>query len=208
MHENLSATGRDHGVRHTMNHAPEPEEKNQAGHDHDMSGMAVAATLHCLTGCSIGEIVGLILGTSFGWHTVLTTAVSIILAFLFGYALSAVPLLRAGIPAARALTLVLAADTLSITVMEIVDNAVMLLIPGAMNAGLLNPVFWLSMALSLVVAFTAALPVNRALLRRGRGHAITHAAMGHGGGMDNRPLVIGLSAFMLGGFVASLGGLL
>lgn len=177
-------------------------------HSHDMSGMAVGATLHCLTGCSIGEVVGLIVGTAAGWSNLPTTVLSIALAFVFGYTLSALPLVRAGIALAAALGLVLAADTLSIVTMEIVDNLVMLVIPGAMNAGLLNPLFWVSMALSLFIAFFAAWPVNRALLRRGKGHAITHHALGEGAAMDNRPLVIGISAFLLGGFVASIGTLI
>ncbi|MCD1287150.1 hypothetical protein CV023_15130 [Brevibacterium sp. CCUG 69071] len=170
--------------------------------------MAVGATLHCLTGCAIGEIIGLLVGTAAGWSNLPTTILSIGLAFVFGYSLSALPLVRGGIALWAALSLVLAADTLSIATMEIVDNLVMLVIPGAMNAGLLNPIFWVSMAISLTVAFFAAWPVNRALLRGGKGHAITHHALGDDAGMDNRPLVIGISAFLLGGFVASLGSLL
>ncbi|RLZ03063.1 hypothetical protein CWC38_07760 [Kocuria tytonicola] len=172
-----------------------------------MSPMAASATLHCLTGCSIGEIAGLILSTVFGWDNVVGTAVAIALSFVFGYTLSSLPLLRAGISVGQALRLVLAADTVSILTMEVVDNLVMWLVPGAMNAGLLNALFWGSMALSLVIAYFAAYPVNKALLRRGKGHAITHHASG-GGPMDNRPLAYGISAFMLGGFVASFGTLL
>lgn len=183
-------------------------DKQSAGHPHDMSGMAVGATLHCLTGCSIGEIIGLLVGTAAGWTNLLTTAVSIGLAFVFGYSLSALPLVRGGIALSAALSLVLAADTLSIVTMEIVDNLVMLVIPGAMDAGLLNPIFWVSMALALTIAFFVALPVNRALLRRGKGHAVTHHALGEGTTMDNRPLVIGISAFLSGGFIASIGTLL
>lgn len=183
-------------------------EEHGAGHEHDMSGMAVGATLHCLTGCSIGEIIGLLVGTAAGWSNLPTTALSIALAFVFGYALSALPLVRAGIALSAALGLVLAADTLSIVTMEIVDNMVMLVIPGAMNAGLLNPIFWVSMAIALAMAFFVAWPVNRALLRRGKGHAVTHHALGEDAAMDNRPLVIGISTFLLGGFVASLGTLL
>lgn len=179
-----------------------------AGHGHDMSGMAVGATLHCLTGCSIGEIIGLLVGTAAGWANLPTTVLSIVLAFIFGYSLSALPLVRGGIALSAALGLVLAADTLSIVTMEIVDNLVMLVIPGAMNAGLLNPIFWVSMAIALTVAFFVAWPVNRALLRRGKGHAVTHHALGEGATMDNRPLVIGISAFLLGGFIASIGTLL
>ncbi|GED00105.1 hypothetical protein KVA01_22590 [Kocuria varians] len=169
-----------------------------------MSGMAASATLHCLTGCSIGEILGLILATIFGWGNVTSTAVAIVLAFVFGYTLSATPLIRAGIDLGQALRLVLAADTVSILTMEVVDNLVMWVVPGAMSAGLMDSLFWISMALSLVIAYAAAYPVNKALLRRGKGHAITHHATG-GGPMDNRPLAYGITAFILGGFVASLG---
>lgn len=136
--------------------------------------MAAAATLHCLVGCAIGEIIGLILGTALGWHGAVTIAVSVGLAFIFGYALSLLPLLGS-MPLQRALLLVLAADTLSITTMELTDNAVMALIPGAMDAGLVNPLFWLSMAIALATAFLAAFPVNRWLLQRGKGHALMHA---------------------------------
>ncbi|CAL8900498.1 DUF4396 domain-containing protein [Kocuria varians] len=183
---------------------------DHASHDHadhsghDMSGMAASATLHCLTGCSIGEILGLILATIFGWGNVTSTAVAIVLAFVFGYTLSATPLIRAGIDLGQALRLVLAADTVSILTMEVVDNLVMWVVPGAMSAGLMDSLFWISMALSLVIAYAAAYPVNKALLRRGKGHAITHHATG-GGPMDNRPLAYGITAFILGGFVASLG---
>lgn len=183
---------------------------DHASHDHadhsghDMSGMAASATLHCLTGCSIGEILGLILATIFGWGNVTSTAVAIVLAFVFGYTLSATPLIRAGIDLGQALRLVLAADTVSILTMEVVDNLVMWVVPGAMSAGLMDSLFWISMALSLVIAYAAAYPVNKALLRRGKGHDITHHATG-GGPMDNRPLAYGITAFILGGFVASLG---
>jgi hypothetical protein len=138
------------------------------------NALAVSATLHCLTGCAIGEILGLMIGTALGLATFPTIALAVGLAFLFGYALSTLPLLKAGLAVGTAMSVVLAADTLSITTMEIVDNLVMLVIPGAMDAGLVNPVFWLSMALALTAAFFAALPVNRYLLARGKGHALTH----------------------------------
>ncbi|MEH0108712.1 DUF4396 domain-containing protein [Tersicoccus sp. MR15.9] len=176
--------------------------------NHDMSSMAVGATLHCLTGCSIGEILGLSVGTFAGWGNLGTTVLSIALAFVFGYSLSSLPLLRSGVAVGAALSLVLAADTLSIAVMEVVDNLVVLVVPGALNAGLTNPIFWASMALSLAVAFAAALPVNRALLRRGKGHAITHHATSDAVPMNNTPLVVGIACFLAGGLVASLGSLL
>ena len=190
-------------------HAGHGNHDGHSGHDsHDMSGMAVSATLHCLTGCAIGEILGLLIGTALGWGNLPTAALAVGLAFVFGYALSALPLVRSGVALGAALSLVLAADTLSIATMEVVDNLVMLLIPGAMDAGVLNPVFWAAMAIALTVAFFVALPVNKILLRRGKGHAITHAAMGHSAAMDSRPLAFAIGAFLLGGFVASLGTLL
>lgn len=136
--------------------------------------MAVSATLHCLTGCAIGEILGMMLGITFGLTEMMTILLAVSLAFLFGYALSTVPLLRAGLRLRTALSLVLAADTVSILTMEIVDNAVMLAIPGAMNSGLDSWVFWVSMTVALTVAFFAALPVNRYLLTKGKGHALVH----------------------------------
>jgi Domain of unknown function (DUF4396) len=138
------------------------------------NSMAASATLHCLTGCAIGEIAGLVIGTAAGLSTGVTIALSVSLAFVFGYLLSTLPLVRAGVAFAAALRLVLVADTLSILTMEIVDNAVMALVPGAMEAGLVNPVFWVSMILALGAAFLVAFPVNRALIDRGRGHALTH----------------------------------
>ena len=186
--------------------------------EHDMSGsvnaMAVSATLHCLTGCAIGEILGLILGTALGLSNIATIAIAVGLAFLFGYALSTLPLLKAGLAIGTALTVVLAADTLSILTMEIVDNAVMLLIPGAMDAGLVNAVFWLAMAGALTVAFFVALPVNRYLLQKGKGHALTHryhAATGEPSSarrfipsLSTPVLVAAIAAFMLGGLVVSI----
>ncbi len=145
--------------------------------EHNLNAMAVSATLHCLTGCAIGEVLGLVIGTAFGLGTAVTIALAVGLAFVFGFALSTLPLVQAGIAFTSALALVAAADTLSIATMEIVDNLVMLAIPGAMHAGLTSPLFWLSMPAALTVAFFAALPVNTYLLRRGKGHAITMEAL-------------------------------
>ena len=131
------------------------------------NAMAASATLHCLTGCAIGEILGLVVGTAAGLSNAVTIALSIALAFVFGYLLSTLPLVQSGIAFAAALKVVLAADTLSILTMEVVDNAVMAIVPGAMDAGLVNPVFWLSMMLALSAAFVVAFPVNRALLEAG-----------------------------------------
>ena len=131
-----------------------------------LNRLAVTATLHCLTGCAIGEVLGLVIGTALGWSTAPTIALAVGLAFLFGYAFTVVPL-------------ALAADTISIAVMEVVDNAMMLAIPGAMEAGLGDARFWGSLAVALAVAFVVAVPVNRRLIARGRGHALVHRR--HGG---------------------------
>jgi hypothetical protein len=147
--------------------------------NNSINNMAFKATLHCLIGCSIGEVLGLILGQGFGWSNGVTVGVSILLAFVFGYGLSVRSLLRAGVGLRQALTTVLAADTLSIATMELFDNVVMVVVPGAMNAGLTNAVFWLTMPLSLVVGFMAAFPVNRYLLLRGQGHALMHQYHDH-----------------------------
>ena len=136
---------------------------------------AMAATLHCLTGCAIGEVLGMVVGTALGWHDLATVVLSVALAFVFGYALTARSVLRAGLPVAVAMGVAFAADTVSITVMEVVDNALMLLIPGAMDSGVTSAIFWGALAVSLVVAFVATVPVNRWLISRGRGHAVVHA---------------------------------
>ncbi len=138
------------------------------------NSMAANATLHCLTGCAIGEIAGLMIGTALGLSTGVTIALAVGLAFLFGYALSTLPLIQAGLSFGAALSVVFAADTLSIAVMELVDNLVMALIPGAMDSGLVNPIFWIGMMIALTAAFIAAFPVNRYLIDKGKGHALTH----------------------------------
>jgi hypothetical protein len=137
--------------------------------------LALAATLHCLTGCAIGEVLGMVIGTAAGLGAAPTVVLSVALAFVFGYLLTMLPLLRANMPFAVAARTALAADTASIAIMEVVDNLVMLVIPGAMSAGLASPLFWGSLALSLALAGVAAYPVNLYLLRRGRGHAVVHA---------------------------------
>jgi hypothetical protein len=139
---------------------------------------AFSATVHCLTGCAIGEVLGMVLGTAWGLSNTLTIILAVLLAFLFGYALTMVPLLRAGLTLRASAGLALASDTASISIMEIVDNAIMLIIPGAMDAGLNTLLFWGSLAFSLVVAGIAAFPVNRFLIARGRGHAVVHAHHG------------------------------
>jgi hypothetical protein len=145
-----------------------------AQHDRSLDRVALSATLHCLTGCAIGEVLGLVLATWWGWGDPASIALAVVLAFAFGYSLTLVPLLRGGVALGRAVGIAFAADTLSITVMEVVDNAVILLVPGAMDAGLTSPLFWGSLAGALAVAFVAAYPVNRWLIARGKGHAVAH----------------------------------
>jgi hypothetical protein len=136
--------------------------------------LALSATVHCLTGCAIGEVLGLVIATQLGWHDLPSILLAVVLAFAFGYALTLRPLLASGVALGAAARLALAADTLSITVMEIVDNAIIVIIPGAMASGIIDPLFWGSLALSLAVAGVAAFPVNRWLIQRGRGHAVIH----------------------------------
>ncbi|MBB2910316.1 acetyl-CoA carboxylase alpha subunit [Streptosporangium becharense] len=137
--------------------------------------MAASATLHCLTGCAIGEVLGMVIGTALGWSGGPTIALAVALAFFFGYALTLVGLRRAGVDWRKAVRLALAADTLSIVVMEIVDNAVMVAVPGAMDAGLTSGLFWGALAFALLVAFLVTVPVNKWIIGRGRGHAVVHA---------------------------------
>jgi hypothetical protein len=151
--------------------------------------VALSATLHCLTGCAIGEVLGVVIGTALGWSDLATIALAIALAFLFGYSLTSLPLLRAGIAFAAVVPIALASDTLSIAVMEFVDNAIILLIPGAMEAGVGNLLFWGSLAVALVIAGFAAFPVNRWLIARGKGHAAVHETGVHGG---PSPRVVGV----------------
>jgi hypothetical protein len=198
-------------------HPPTPEQThNHQVHDdhhgHDGRGsrsMALSATLHCLTGCAIGEILGLMIGIAIGLSTGWTIVLAVSLAFLFGYALSTLPLVKAGLGFFAALSIVLAADTLSIATMELVDNLVMAVIPGAMDGGLVDVMFWVGMMIALTAAFLAAYPVNRYLLQRGRGHALTHeyhhvAATPQGArrwipSLSTPALVAVIVAFMLGG---------
>jgi hypothetical protein len=143
--------------------------------DVSLNRLAASATTHCLTGCAIGEVLGFVIGTWRGWGDVATIATAVALAYVFGYCFTLLPLLRGGVGLRAALGLAFVADTLSITVMEIVDNAVILVVPGAMDAGLGDALFWGSLALALAVAWVAAFPVNRWLIARGRGHAVVHA---------------------------------
>jgi hypothetical protein len=153
-----------------MNHGAAPA---------SLTKLAVSATLHCLTGCAIGEVLGMVIGTALGWSNFATIVLAVVLAFFFGYALTIRPVLRSGLPLKAAIGVALAADTVSIAVMEIVDNAVMLLVPGAMEAGLTSWLFWGALAFALAVAFVVTVPVNRWLISRGKGHAVVHQY--HGG---------------------------
>jgi hypothetical protein len=145
-----------------------------------LNSLAFSATVHCLTGCAIGEVLGMVIGTGLGWGNIATIALSVMLAFVFGYSLTSLPLVRAGMALAAVAPIAFASDTISITIMEIVDNAMMLAIPGAMDAGPSNLGFWAALAASLLIAGVAAFPVNRWLLARGKGHAVVHAH--HAGG--------------------------
>jgi hypothetical protein len=160
--------GQEHD--HQEHHRPEPQ---------SLTRSAIQATLHCLTGCAIGEILGMVLATALGWGDAASIALSVALAFFFGYALTIRPVLRAGVPARRALRLAGASDTVSIATMELVDNAFIIVVPGALAAGLYDGLFWWSLLLSLVIAFVITVPVNRALIARGRGHAVIHELHAH-----------------------------
>jgi hypothetical protein len=162
-----------------------------------LDAMALSATLHCLTGCAIGEVTGMIIGTALGWSEWGTVALAVALAFLFGYSLTSLPLLRAGLTFAAVVPIALASDTISIGIMEVVDNAIMLAIPGAMEAGLDNVLFWGSLSVALAVAGAAAFPVNRALLKRGKGHCAVHETGIHGG---PSPRVVGAIAVVAATF--------
>ncbi|WP_411074291.1 DUF4396 domain-containing protein [Streptomyces sp. cmx-4-7] len=180
-HEAHAHHGHEHG--HDHNHGPDhdPGPHHDHGHgEHAASGgatwaMAAKATLHCLTGCAIGEVLGMVIGTALGWGNVPTMVLAIVLAFFFGYALTLRGILAAGVDFRAAFKVALAADTLSIAVMEIVDNGVIALWPGAMDAHLSEPLFWIVLALALAVAFVITTPVNKWLIGRGKGHAVVHA---------------------------------
>lgn len=139
-----------------------------------LNRVAASATTHCLTGCAIGEVLGFVIGTALGWGNLATIVLAIALAFLFGYLLTSIPLLRSGLSLREVVPIALAADTISIAIMEIVDNAVILVYPGAMEAGLGDALFWWSLALALAIAWLFAFPANRWLIARGRGHAVAH----------------------------------
>jgi hypothetical protein len=173
-------------------------------HHHDegnLTGVAVSATLHCLTGCALGEIAGMVIGTAMGLGNWPTVVLSIALAFVFGYTLTSLPLVRAGMTLSQAAPIAFASDTLSITTMEIVDNAIVLAIPGALAAGLGDLLFWGSLAFSLAIAGVAAVPVNRWLIARGRGHAVVHETGIHGGPPIPLVAALAVAMFVFGGVV-------
>ena len=155
------------------------EHQNRSHQSASLTRSAVQATLHCLTGCAIGEVLGMVIAAALGFGNAASIAISVLLAFGFGYALTLRPVLRAGVPPRRALRLAIASDTVSIATMELVDNAFILAVPGALAAGLTDPLFWWSLALSLVIAFALTVPVNRLLIARGRGHAVVHELHAH-----------------------------
>ncbi len=179
------------------------------GHDHHelpasgraLDAVALSATLHCLTGCAIGETLGMIIGTAAGFSEWGTVVLAVALAFLFGYLLTSLPLLRAGLALGAVVPIALASDSASIAVMEVVDNAIMLAIPGAMEAGLGNELFWGSLSVALVVAGMVAFPLNRWLLARGKGHAAVHATGIHGGPPVRLVGAIAAAAFVFGSVV-------
>ncbi|HET7445438.1 MAG TPA: DUF4396 domain-containing protein [Solirubrobacterales bacterium] len=144
-----------------------------------LNRLSFSATVHCLTGCAIGEILGMVLATWWGWHDVASILLAVVLAFFFGYALTSLPLLRAGMPLRRVVPLALASDTASIATMEVVDTLFLLLVPGAMAAGLADPLFWWSLAVALLIAGAVAWPLNGWLISRGKGHAVVHAHHAH-----------------------------
>ncbi|HYH58154.1 MAG TPA: DUF4396 domain-containing protein [Thermoleophilaceae bacterium] len=189
-HDHAHHEDHDHG-HHGHHHGPLPT----SGRALDL--VAFSATLHCLTGCAIGEVTGMVLGTALGFSEWGTVALAVALAFLFGYTLTSLPLLRAGLAVAAVIPIALATDTVSIAIMEVVDNAIMLAIPGAMEAGLTNVLFWGSLSVALVIAGAAAYPVNRRLIARGKGHAVLHETGIHGG---PSPATVGWIAAVAGTF--------
>ena len=156
-------------------HRAEPAQGPQGHGDASLNRLAASATNHCLSGCVLGEVVGMVIATALGWGDVASIALAVTLAFLFGYTLTSVPLLRSGLAVGSVIPIALAADTVSIAIMEVIDNAAMILVPGAMEAGLTDFRFWAPLLGGFVIAWPFAFAVNRAMIRRGRGHAVAHA---------------------------------
>ena len=163
-----------------------------------LTAVAFSATLHCLTGCALGEIAGMVIGTALGFSDWGTVALAVALAFLFGYTLTSFPLLRAGLAFSAVVPIALATDTVSIAIMEIIDNAILLVIPGAMDAGVGDVLFWGSLSVALVVAGLFALPVNRWMIARGKGHAVLHRSGHHGDFPTGLVAVVAAAAAVFG----------
>jgi hypothetical protein len=177
---------------HGDHHAPLPTSGRA------LDGVALSATLHCLTGCALGEIAGMVVGTALGFSDWGTIALAVALAFLFGYTLTSLPLLRAGMALGAVVPIALSVDTVSIALMELIDNAIMLGIPGAMESGVGDRLFWGALSVALVVAGVAAFPVNRWLIQRGRGHAVLHATGVHGGPPTRLVAAVAVAAAVFG----------
>lgn len=170
----------NHAAHHAMHHhGHHPSSGAEPPPGQSLNRTAWLATLHCLSGCAVGEVLGMLIGTAFGFSNGATIGLAVLLAFAFGYAFTMVPLLRAGMTLSHAAHLALLADSASIAVMEIVDNAVMLAVPGAMDAPVSSGLFWAALAFALAVAAVAAFPINRWLIARGKGHAAVHAHHAH-----------------------------
>jgi hypothetical protein len=184
-----------------MEHASAHQRHEMPTEGAALTGVAVSATLHCLTGCAIGEVAGMAIGTALGFSDLGTILLAVALAFLFGYALTSLPLLRSGLALGAVIPIAFASDTLSIATMEVVDNAIMLLVPGAMEAGMDDVLFWGSLAFALAIAGAVAVPVNRWLIARGRGHAVVHETGVHGGPPVRLVGAAALLAFLFGSVV-------
>jgi hypothetical protein len=182
------------------------EASAHAHHDHHempasgraLTGLAISATLHCLTGCAIGEVAGMAIGTALGFSNFATIVLAVALAFFFGYSLTSLPLLRAGLALGAVVPIALASDTLSIATMEVVDNLIMVTVPGAMHAGLGDLLFWGSLSFALAIAGVVAVPVNRYLIARGKGHAVVHETGIHGGPSPRAVGIVAAVAFVFG----------
>jgi hypothetical protein len=179
-------------AEHRAHHEPLPTSGSA------LNAIALSATLHCLTGCAIGEVLGMVIGTALGFSDIGTIALAVALAFLFGYALTSVPLLRAGMALSAVVPIALSVDTVSIALMETIDNAIMLAIPGAMQSGAGSLLFWGALSVALVVAGIVAFPVNRWLIRRGKGHAVLHETGIHGGPPTKVVAAVAVAAAIFG----------
>jgi len=187
-----TVTAQDHQPQHQHQHHEMPASGGA------LTRVALSATLHCLTGCAIGEVLGMVIGTALGFSQLGTIALAVTLAFAFGYALTSLPLLRAGLAWSAVIPIALASDTLSIATMELVDNGVMLAVPGAMESGLDSTLFWGSLSFALVIAGAVAVPVNRWLIARGKGHAVVHQTGIHGGPSPRAVGAVAAVAFVFG----------